>query len=46
MSRGILEGKQVIAFSNTTNHGRVCLFFKNYRRSLIVMLSFDKFTSL
>ena len=29
MSSGILGGKQVIKFANTSNRGRVCLFSEN-----------------
>ena len=29
MSRGISGGKQVIKFANTSNRGRVCLFYQN-----------------
>ena len=29
MSRGILRGKQVFNFANTSNRGRVCLFSQN-----------------
>ena len=32
MSRGISEGKQVIKFANTSNRGRVCLFYQTRRR--------------
>ena len=32
MSRGILGGKQVIKFVNTSNCGRVCLFYLTRRR--------------
>ena len=29
MSRGISGGKQVIKFANTSNRGRVCIFYQN-----------------
>ena len=32
MSRGISGGKQVIKFTNTSNRGRVCLFYQTRRR--------------
>ena len=32
MSRGISGGKQVIKFANTSNRGRVCLFYQTRRR--------------
>ena len=32
MSRGISGGKQVIKFVNTSNRGRVCLFYQTRRR--------------
>ena len=31
MARGISEGKQVMKFANTSNRGRVCLFYRNER---------------
>ena len=34
MSRGISGGKQVIKFTNTSNRGRVCLFYQKRRRLL------------
>ena len=32
MSRGISGGKQVIKFADTSNRGRVCLFYQTRRR--------------
>ena len=37
MSRGISGGKQVIKFANTSNQGRVCLFYQKQDDDFIVM---------
>ena len=42
MSRGISGGKQVIKFANTSNRGRVCLFYQN---ETTISLSFKIYIS-